>query len=1079
MTINAAEEPQNPKDLWIAPAVDSNQILDLDADFNADLDADTQDGNFDIEQLLGTLIKSMGEMDLCDSGIGCKAENEEQKPENFCVVCSEYHCFEHIVSHIIDEHPDSSQLEPVTLTYLAAMMQRGVLSSYATGEWIIASGTKVPNRSRSAFLLQCEENGWQRGCILQLTPPKDPELEPHFIAEVKAIMRTLRVEAHIWTPNDKITLFCAQPLDKSYLPTDPEMKGPSLSGFVIDPAAEPGKIGKSIRVLKPAEGAFLAKASKWPRLNLPDNSFIRLAKNDSQSAGDGQGQIRESVAVRLLEAASAPCRPNTNAIQGVFTGRDFTFKGLFVVIPDDQWEGGDDVDFVIDEENFNHRLHNTKRTVVKVWAKAHKTNTGWFGLDVLNLGEAVLSRFSPQEITDTQLQLAQGSARRNFTEALEKHRAKAMSQDFLDVTWRDMNLEIAHRELALREQRERANLEIQLAGYSPWASSFNMEYLAGQTWKNWSAKYANHQPLPMMWLSGERVYAIHPPYANQSAPKRGYARITYDPRDETQMIGVGMHPKDVNRYTQALDTFDFDGDELVLVFFLKEGKPWVLILRSPSSVDSGVELQLNQADYRKVTKLGYHFYQYVGGPKFPGIHEKDDNGEPLHPYVLKAPLHQEQIVWTNDSDEAMAMMLRMTRYRGSMGIACNLMHILDRSGLYDPKQHHFNFSESVIDPSLTGARNPEAVILPMMADLYQAAVAGKPICECVIKRAQKLVDSYHYEQRKKDPKLPFKVTLAVGCPPSHHVIRDGAKVSTDWLLNDMNFKKLMSNGPAQRLLQEVPQDTLESVGNTYEARCRLWSEHMARSKEQAAEDRVYRQELQQVLETGYATSEQVKSDLAEYDERRRIERALATKRIKLEEHQLIVSSYYDCMQLESGQRGDYLQAWNQLAMTDQRRYNKPDVPVRTAVLSCLSLDEYQAYFEGSLVQPTVLARVKAPEDLNPDQTYRVEAREMVKKDGTVALDRKGNARQTFVIVDTDGNEVSGAYAESRPFIGLDLVYLGAIPTLELADPGSYKHRVTQVFQVTTPRRIQDLSLYFERKGWQGPEEQSQDDQASE
>ena len=159
--------------------------------------------------------------------------------------------------------------------------------------------------------------------------------------------------------------------------------------------------------------------------------------------------------------------------------------------------------------------------------------------------------------------------------------------------------------------------------------------------------------------------------------------------------------------------------------------------------------------------------------------------------------------------------------------------------------------------------------------------------------------------------------------------------------------------------------------------------------------------------------------------------------------------------------------------------SKPDVPVRTAALSCLPLDEYQAYFEGHLVQPTGLARAKAPEDLIPDQTYRVEAREMVKKDGTVALDRKGNARQTFVIADTDGNEVSGAYAESRPFIGLDLVYLGAIPTLELEDPGSYKHRVTQVFQVTTPRRIQDRSLYFEKAGWQGPEEQSQDDQASE
>ena len=77
-------------------------------------------------------------------------------------------------------------------------------------------------------------------------------------------------------------------------------------------------------------------------------------------------------------------------------------------------------------------------------------------------------------------------------------------------------------------------------------------------------------------------------------------------------------------------------------------------------------------------------------------------------------------------------------------------------------------------------------------------------------------------------------------------------------------------------------------------------------------------------------------------------------------------------------------------------------------------------------------------------------------------------------------EVSGAYAESRPFIGLDLVYLGAIPTLELEDPGTYKHRVTQVFQVTSRRDASKTGHSTSRKPvWQGPEEQSQDDQASE
>ena len=207
------------------------------------------------------------------------------------------------------------------------------------------------------------------------------------------------------------------------------------------------------------------------------------------------------------------------------------------------------------------------------------------------------------------------------------------------------------------------------------------------------------------------------------------------------------------------------------------------------------------------------------------------------------------------------------------------------------------------------------------------------------------------------------------------------------------------------------------------------------------------------------------------------------------EKDLVNRAMADCNKaIEMDQRNSL--AWTNRGLACIELWDKkPDV--KTGLYACSSLDPgavtakakidnlrfndllLQAYFEGHLVQPTGLARAKAPEDLIPDQTYRVEAREMVKKDGTVALDRKGNARQTFVIADTDGNEVSaGAYAESRPFIGLDLVYLGAIPTLELEDPGTYKHRVTQVFQVTTPRRIQDRSLYFEKAGWQGPEEQS-------
>ena len=492
-------------------------------------------------------------------------------------------------------------------------------------------------------------------------------------------------------------------------------------------------------------------------------------------------------------------------------------------------------------------------------------------------------------------------------------------------------------------------------------------------------------------VSGEKVWLMDPHYVGQPYPKRGYARLIWHFTKPDQLVGVGFAKKDLFKHRNALDTVDCD-DKLQLIFLLDgEGKPQVLVLRSPMSIDGGVLLRLTLEDAKYIRQMGYHFYRKVGEHKFPGLHDIGEDGEPRNPSVLNPQKFDVAPQWTTDESIAMVRMLELTQFRGVMGHACNLAANLDYAGIYDPAKHLFNMSDAVIDPSLNAAADPTPVIRPMEESLLEAIKQGTPMDPCVFQRVKASIEALH---REKEGKNAQPLNIKLECRPHHPVLKNIMKELVSFLTERLTRRQFMANGPADTLGRTFKVKLANILTEAFDQRHNAWSEWSSKS-----------------------SSLRKNRDMGK--EAREVQEALLLEQVKSAEATIMTKAYDKATKVPDYQAGDFMALWSQLAIGNTKRFEKTVKPITVKALNHLPVEEFEAHYgRGGPSVPTAVIRTSERWEFEPStDEYRV-SETVVSK-----------AKSTYQLVNQEGAVVADLEKEARYYLGLNLVPTGYMPKI--------------------------------------------------
>ena len=690
-------------------------------------------------------------------------------------------------------------------------------------------------------------------------------------------------------------------------------------------------------------------------------------------------------------------RHNRNPRQSS-SAADYAFKGLFPIVPDEIFPKAD-VDLIIDSESVNHQVHSTRFTKGKLIPIRHKTNKRHFWLEPLVLGEVANRFISAEEMASQALIIAESQGRQDWQNALEGDETiiDRMEQSELNPGFPNET----HLKRATQKRGENRLMTAYLASSkSPFASPAVMDLVAGQTTNKWKSSRKKSMPMPGIMVSGEKVWLMDSYYTGKAYPRKGYAGLVLHFKKATQIIGIRLSKKDLARYKDALDTVDCD-DKLQLIFLQDDkGIPYVLILRSPLSIDGGVCLRLTSEDARMLKDLGYHFYRKVGGHKFPGLHEIGENGEPMNPTVLKPQKFDVAPQWTTDESIAMLRMLELTQFRGIMGHACNLQANLDYAGIYDPARHLLNMSDSVIDPSLNAAEDPTPVINPMEEDLLGAIKRKMPMDPCVFKRVRASMEALLREKDGKDAELSVK--LKCKAHPlhdteeeiSHHQVnKEGMNRALDLLLMNLTRFKFMANGPVEILQKKFRIKLANIVTQAFDERRNAWSTWS--------------------IETAALR----KMDMEKED--RDVESAILLEEVKEAEANTMIEAYEKAQKLTDYEPGSFIALWTQIAVGNTKRFEKMVKPIAMSALNHLPIEEFEIHYgEGGSSTPTAIVRTAEVWKFEPKQG------EYLVRETT--LDKV----KSYQLVDQDGEVVANLEKEAKFYLSLNLTPLGYMPKIK-------------------------------------------------
>ena len=524
-----------------------------------------------------------------------------------------------------------------------------------------------------------------------------------------------------------------------------------------------------------------------------------------------------------------------------------------------------------------------------------------------------------------------------------------------------------------------------------WKSQLNKSRRKGEQWEDENDPFKRKKStLTGIMVSGEKLILMDPGYAGVTYPRKGYVRLIWHPYRKNQLMGIALSISDTLEFRDAFDGMDVDGDIFQMIPIRdRQGKPNVLLMRSPMSVDGGAMLRLNLTDAKILEGLGYHFYRQTGEHKYPGLHQVRD-GEQIYPDVLKAVPHAIPPKWTTDPEQIAFMERSLNRYKPIMGMVCLAAANLDYAGLYDPSVHKFVMSEAVIDPSLNASADPTPVLEPLLDTILEAVHEGKILDRCMFPR---IAGSIKSKFKERYPGEEFRPLL--DCPNHHKVWRLAQESANAFLYQQNMHRASMANGPTEWLMRELNKKLLNLVTVAVEERAEIWKQK--REDEKA---------VRQVKET----------DGRQKD----AEAAVLLRYAKEDEASLVQETYRKASEtIKELKDGEFIAAWIQVSISRKKRFESSRFgPVRASGLLKLPQGEIRGYLNEGESQPTVVIRASEKFREIPGTKCFIEERE----------DREG---QYWLVCEEDGQVIADLSIEARNFTGMDLAFEGFVPRISV------------------------------------------------
>ena len=954
-----------------------------------------------LEQLKDQIIRDYEMAKVLESDTCDKCLNGHSKKYR-CPVCNDIdYCETHVAQHVSFLHHEDQVYDNVRTMKVRQLMRLGIVSAFFTPEHTITVSDQHPMTYHSVWFKEAEYHGYSKPAILVCNPPRvlDPKLRPEaeatFVQAVKRLMKTLNLQAYAWSSNEHISLYVAIRTDAQFLPTDATTfdQGEPASGVWIKADTPPGTINKRNRIRSVSEGViFNPVPSNYPDFHISQEFSLKVGCFDSNTAGDGTGVIRQTAAMKLIRASGASTKGNKIALQIVAQAADYAYKGLFAILPDHRFPYPD-VDIMVDSESFNTNILNSKHTLLKLTVYRHKTNKRYIWMEPLELMLQTASFIDPKEINKVAERLAKQLDQYQWKEAKAAQRVKQLQEQL--ETPKNPAEGATHLERSFIGNNDNPTLQMYLWTNSLYSSPEVMKLMTGALANHWDTKRKNAKELPGTFMSGAQAYLTYAPYLGYELPEPGYARLIWDPYDRFEDFAfISVSPEDRKKWDDAFDTWDCD-DSIYFCFMQDENKdPWLLAYRLPNSVGGGAAFRLYPEDAERIKALSeedhpaYHFYSITGDYRYPDLHTIID-GKPVVPYVLEPTPLANPPKWTTKEEDALQSLLDISRYKGAIGRATNLLASLDYAGLYDPALHKANSSSAIIDPTLHATSDPEVdVIKPLIRSHLDFIYQGKAMESCIWPRVKNTLNRAHKEQGSEtDLDVNFR------CPPWHNAVKATYLKAVKDLEQSLRSRQLVSNGPHHWLLQSYPKDLMDIVLQAHNARNALWSSYSVNRN---------------ALKDDEQLSQQQKAAA----------KGILLERARKREQEVTLSGWTKATEtVESYVPGSFMGAWLQLSVSTLRRFESEKAkqqPINLKALSCLPEDERYAFATQGETVPTLALR--AIEQLPPEVI------------GTKAkIVQKG---KTITLADAEENTIAHLAPRAGSHTGRTFTVLGAIPDVE-------------------------------------------------
>ena len=942
----------------------------------------------------------------------------EENPQYACKTCdeSDRYCWEHISQHTMTFHTEDSQYEAVRNVIVRRFMLDHGLSAFITPKRTITLSGPVPNSMKSVWFDEAQHLGLENPAIVTWNPPRSRgqqrELdETVFSQNLDRFMEIMDLRAYNWAGTEHLTFFVAARTDLPYLPEDITATDQvSVSGLVIDPEANPLKIGKRNKAHTVAEGAcHVAAPSHFPELHIPGET-LKLQVHDSGTTGDGSGALRKSSGLRLLRASGARNWGDIIGIQTVFLAADYSFKGLFPLVPDEKFPLPD-VDLIVDSESINHQVHSVNFTKGKVIPIRHKPNKRFFFVEPLMLGEVVARFTDPHELAEQAVIIADKADRQAWQNALseETYLEENHGPNFQPAKGSHMQ-----RAIATKDPENRLMLAYEESGHSPFANPKVTDLMAGALSKNWAATHSKAKPMPDVVVSGEKVLLMDPNYTQAGYPKDGYVKPIWHPTDPEQIIGLGLSQQDMLRYRGALDTADCDDHVPFICLQGADQLPYALVLRTPLSIDGGVCLRWTLKDAAKLRKLGYHFYHKAGGHKYPGLHRPSKDGTLKYPYVLSPKKTENPRLWTTKEEMATTRLLEFNRGRGTVGLVCNLMANLDYSGLYDPELHALCMSD-YIDDTQQLAEDPEETMQGVIDLIIEAIRGGHKMDPCVFDRIKGPLEN-RYKAKFNGAELPKP---EMECRQPHHEVWKTVMNQLVKLLPGIQLRrKLLANGPVNALQQRFPKKLNDIVSQAFDDRYKIWSNKNALTLA-------------------------INQDDTLTPNQKEARRALNLQQTKDAEATTMLNAYQTAFaQVEDYEPGQFIACWQQLTLNNARRFVRLPKPVPANATIPLPVHEHIAYYRSGPSIASAVLRTKDQIEITPGEQWTIQTPDE-------------DSERPYSLINAQGEVLTEVSKEASLYTGLELEPIGYMPLVETSEAREIWEQAQNllILQVKNPQDI--------------------------